>query len=194
MFINPPGPSEESERIYRSIADVQGFVMNLSKAWAWRPDIFDGFADLRNQLTSQSTFSKLELAAMVCSAAAELGDSYCALAWGKTLAVESSPELAASVIDGSSVDGLTTRAGALAKWARKVARDPNSTTRQEVDALRSAGFNDREIFEATAFIAFRLAFSTVNDALGINPDGELFEGTPAIVRNSVTFGRSAKGA
>jgi alkylhydroperoxidase/carboxymuconolactone decarboxylase family protein YurZ len=32
---------------------------------------------------------------------------------------------------------------------------------------------DEEIFDATVFVAFRLAFSTVNDALGARPDLQL---------------------
>ena len=39
-------------------------------------------------------------------------------------------------------------------------------TADDVEALRSAGIADQEIFHATAFVALRLAFSTVNDPLG----------------------------
>ena len=41
----------------------------------------------------------------------------------------------------------------------------------------------------TLFVAARLAFSTVNDALGAAPDRELTERAPAPVRAAVTFGR-----
>ena len=60
---------------------------------------------------------------------------------------------------------------------------------ESVDELRAAGFNDREIFELTAFIGFRLAMSTINDALGLNPDWELAEQLPASVRDAIDFGR-----
>jgi len=190
MFIATPIDSEATEQVYQSSKDSQGFVMNLTKAWAWRPDVFDGFAGLRSQLTGKSTFSKKELAVMVCSAAAELGDSYCSLAWGKTLANESAPETAAAVIQGSDVADIAARERALAAWARKVARDPNTTTQVDVEALRKVGLSDREILEATVFIAFRIAFSTVNDALGVNPDSQLAESVPNAVRESVTFGRA----
>ena len=51
------------------------------------------------------------------------------------------------------------------------------------------GVDDREIFEATAFVAFRLAFSTVNDALGAAPDKQLADDAPHAVRDAVSFGR-----
>jgi alkylhydroperoxidase family enzyme len=62
-------------------------------------------------------------------------------------------------------------------------------TEGDVDGLRRAGFGEREIFEATLWIGLRLAFSTVNDALGARPDVQLSESVPRPVRDAVTFGR-----
>lgn len=42
-----------------------------------------------------------------------------------------------------------------------------------MQALREAGWSDDEIFTMTAFVALRLAFSTVNGALGARPDAAL---------------------
>lgn len=194
MFITAPPPSEETEKVYKASASSMGFVMNLTKAWAWRPEVFDGFAALRNQLTGQSSLTKRDLAVMVCATAAALGDSYCSLAWGKTLAQEADSSTAAAVIADSTAAGLTDRDRALAAWARKVVADPNATTESDVATLRRAGFSDKDVFEATAFVAFRLAFSTVNDALGVSPDQRLAEQVAAEVRAAVTFGRAAADA
>ena len=67
--------------------------------------------------------------------------------------------------------------------------DPNATTAVDVQSLRDVGLSDRAIFEATAHIAFRLAFSTVNDALGAAPDAQVAEAAPDVLREAVTFGR-----
>jgi hypothetical protein len=85
--------------------------------------------------------------------------------------------------------GLSSREAALARWSRQVVLDSNAPTQADVDHLRDVGFSDREIFEATAFIAFRLAFSTINNALGAQPDQELIERVPPLVREAVTYGR-----
>ncbi len=55
--------------------------------------------------------------------------------------------------------------------------------------LREAGLDDGQIFAVTAFVALRLAFSTVNDALGAQPDAQLAESQPAQTRQLVTYGR-----
>ena len=68
-------------------------------------------------------------------------------------------------------------------------RDPNATRAEDVEDLRRAGFSDQEIFDATTLIAFRLAFSTVNDALGARPDPEVVDAAPPEVRSAVGYGR-----
>jgi uncharacterized peroxidase-related enzyme len=189
MFLQTPADTEATVRLYQNDLEQQGFVMNLSRLWAWRPEVFEAFGALRTQLTGNSSLSNRELAVIVCATAASLGDSYCALAWGKKLAGAADASAAAAVLYGVENAGLTPRDRALSVWARKVAGNPNATTPQDVDALRTAGLSEREIFEATAFVAFRLAFSTINDALGVNPDWQLAAAAPAEVNNAVTFGR-----
>ncbi len=191
MFLSEPPASEDVGRAYQASMESQGFTMNLTHAWAWRPDVFEGFAALRGQLTSMSALSKRDQAIIVCSVAAQLGDSYCCLAWGKTLSTEVGVESAVAVIAGQAGVSLTPRDRALAAWARKVVVNPNATTAADLSALKAAGFSDREIFEATVFIAFRLAFSTVNDALGVHPDWQLVEAVHPSLRDAITFGRPA---
>ena len=194
MFLAAPPTTPQVEALYKSSIAGNGYVMNLARAWAWRPDVFDGFVTLRNQLTDRSSLSAREKALIVCATAATLGDSYCALAWGAKLAKAADPEVAAAVIAARESDAMDAREKALAAWVRKVVDDPNGTTARDVEALRAAGFDDREIAEATMFAAFRLAFSAFNDALGARPDLELFDAAPIPVRQAVTFGRAPAGS
>ncbi len=196
MFLNPPPESEAVERLFQQDLKDWGFVMNLSRLWAWRPEVYEAFVGARTALTVSSTLSKRDLGVMVCATAAQLGDAYCALAWGGRLAHAASPAVAAAVIadDAPGDAPLTARDRALAAWARQLVADPNATTADSVDALRAAGLSEREIFEATVYIALRLAFSTVNDALGASPDREVAEAAPPEVRAAVRFGRPAADA
>ena len=116
------------------------------------------------------------------------GRPYCSLAWGARLAELSDEATAARLLQGDP-SGLSSREVALARWSRQVVLDSNAPTQADVDHLRDVGFSDREIFEATAFIAFRLAFSTIDSALGAQPDQELIERVPPLIREAVTYGR-----
>ena len=168
---------------------ANGYVMNLERAWAWRPDVAEAFASLRKQLMEGSTLASREFAVLVCATAQALGDSYCALAWGARLAALTDSSLAADILRDREAPGLTPREAALRRWAGQVVREPNGCDGGQVEALRAAGLSEKEIFEATAFISFRLAFSTVNDALGAQPDPELSATAPSEVRAAVNFGR-----
>ena len=54
------------------------------------------------------------------------------------------------------------------------------------------GFDDRQIFGLTFFVALRVAFSTVNDAIGATPDPQLLSRVPEAVEQAVTFGRAPR--
>lgn len=189
MFLRMPSDSDAAAALFARDRADDGYVMNATRLWAWRPEVAEAFVDVRKLLTERGSFSLRERSVLVCAVAAELHDSYCALAWGATLAAESSPTTAAAVLRREEAAELTAREHALAQWARQVVRDPNATTSRDVDALRAAGLSDEQIFDARVFVAFRLAFSTVNDALGARPDLQLAEAAPTAVRDAVAYGR-----
>lgn len=190
-FLAEPPATEQVTAAYAQDVAADGYVNNATRMWCWRPDVLEAFAALRARLLAETSLSARELAVIVASTAAARGDSYCSLAWGTRLAALSDEATAASVLLGDEPGGdrLSDREAALASWARQVVRDPNATAPADVDGLRRLGITDREIFEATALVGFRLAFSTVNDALGAPPDLQLATAAPQPVRDAVTFGR-----
>jgi uncharacterized peroxidase-related enzyme len=188
MFLADPATAEAQAYLDKD-REQSGYVANFERAWAWRPDIAEAFGAIRQKLMDQSSLTPRETALIVCATAGTLGDSYCSLAWGSRLAGLAGPGLAAGVLRGTDSAELTVRERALLRWVQQVVRDPNLATLQQVDELRVAGLSDREIFEATVFTALRLAFSTVNDALGARPDAQLAAAVPPEVRAAVTYGR-----
>ena len=162
--------------------------MNASKLWAHDPAALDGLSDLLGHVTRSGSLTYRQRAILVTSCASALGDSYCSLAWGNKLAGEAGADVAERVLRGDD-SSLDSTERALANWARRLARDPNSTTAADVQSLRDAGFDDAQIFAMSVFVALRIAFSTVNDSLGAPPDRQLAVDTPAAVRDAVTFGR-----
>ncbi len=154
---------------YEDDVTSDGYVNNSTRVWCWRPDLLASFQNLRADLLAESSLSRREVAVMVAATAAARGDAYCALAWGSRLAELSDEATAARVLQGRDAR-LSDREATLADWSRRVIHDPNATTKDDVMRLRDAGFSYQEIFEATTWIAFRMAFSTINGALGATPD------------------------
>jgi uncharacterized peroxidase-related enzyme len=194
MFLGEPPASETTTAAYAADREADGYVSNFRRLWCWRPDLDASFSALRASLMGFSELTEREWAVLVSSAVAERNDSYCSLAWGPRLAKLTDDETAAQVIAGVPAPALSDREAALAAWARQVVRDPNSTTSDQVARLREVGLGDREVFEATALVGFRLAFSTINDALGAAPDRQLADAAPDPIRAAVSFGRAPSSA
>jgi alkylhydroperoxidase family enzyme len=190
-FLATPEPTAEVQSLYDADVEQVGYVMNLSRLWAHQPIMHSGLFDLigRAARAAGLTFRQRGILILACASAA--GDAYCSLAWGKKLADVADADVAASVLRGDD-DGLDLRERALARWARKIARHANTTEAHDVQALRDAGYDDAQILAITTFVALRVAFLTVNDALGSQPDRELGETAPASVRNAVTYGRPVR--
>ena len=131
---------------------------------------------------------------LYAATAAARSDSYCGLAWGTQLAGHVGPGPAAEVMSGVT-DGLDPRARALAGTGpAEVAAEPGGATPADIGRLDDAGLTDQQIFEATVLIAWRMAFTAVNAALGAQPDAQLAEAAPAAVRAAVSYGRPPAAA
>ena len=185
-FLSEPADSAAVRAKYDDDLASYGFVMNLSHVWAHLPEAHTGLVDLLG-LVGES-FSLRERGILVTATASAIGDSYCSYAWGWKLSAAADPDVAAGVLGGTD-GGLSERETALATWARTVARAPGETSEADVEALRAAGWSDEAIFRATVFVGLRMAFSTVNAALGARPDAELATLAPPKVRDLVTWGR-----
>ena len=187
-FLQEPPVSPEVQALYDEDLADDGYVSNGSRLWAHQPDTLERLFGLMSQAFTPSGLSFRQRGILVTAAASTLGDSYCSLAWGGKLGGASDAALAAGVLNGSDA-GLTEQETAMAAWARKVAKDPNATTPADVQALRDSGLDDGQIFAITCFVALRLAFSTINDSLGAQPDAQLALSLPPEVREAVTYGR-----
>jgi uncharacterized peroxidase-related enzyme len=187
-FLQEPSMSPQTRALYDEDLADDGYVWNVSRLWSHQPATLQSLFELMSQAFTPSGLTFRQRGILVAAAASALGDSYCSLAWGGKLGKASDATVAAGVLTGSDT-GLTDQEKAMAAWARKVATDPNATTPADVQALRDSGLDDGQIFAVTAFVALRLAFSTINDSLGAQPDAQLAESLPDEVREAVTYGR-----
>jgi uncharacterized peroxidase-related enzyme len=187
-FLAAQEADAEAQGIFDDDVAELGYVMNVSRLWAYQPATLKHLFDLMGETYAKEDLSFRQRGILVTACASTLGDAYCSLAWGTKLATRSDAETAAGILRGDD-DRLSPAEQALAQWARKVARDPNHISATDVQVLRDAGFSDSRIFAITAYVALRLAFSTVNDALGARPDSALRTSAPPAVLDAVTYGR-----
>lgn len=189
-FLSEPAELSTSARaLYAEDVDDVGYVMNLSRAWAHDADTVQTLLGLARSVAAAAGLTPRDRGVLVLAMTSTMGDAYCSLMWGRRMSEWASEDVVTALLTGRD-ELLEPRERALAAWAREVVSDPNGVEVADVDALRIVGFDDAQILAITTFVALRLAFSTVNDALGARPDAALRTMTPAAVVDAVTFGRA----
>ncbi len=187
-FLGPAAKTPAAQALHREDLEELGYVMNSTRLWSHLPAEVDALFELMGRAKSLASLTMRERGILVTAAASAMGDSYCSLAWGQKLAGVADETVARDVLTGTDA-AITPAERALATWARRVTVEPNATTADDLAPLREAGYDDTQIAAITLFVALRVAFSTVNDALGARPDVGLVESVPPQVRDAVTWGR-----
>src|ERR1700676_1879497 len=139
VLISEPPEDAAVRALYEEARAEDGYVMNLARLWAWRPDVDAAFLEARMLLLAKTALSKREVAVLNAATASRRGDSYCSIAWGTRLAELTDGETAGALLRGNETPRLSGREIALARWAELVVRNPNSAASEDVGKLRDAG-------------------------------------------------------
>jgi SAM-dependent methyltransferase/alkylhydroperoxidase family enzyme len=182
-FLSAPAATAATRALVAEDVAELGFVSSSTRLWMNDPALLESLFELVVPTANAAGLTFPERAVATIVAAAAVGDTYCPLAWGHKLASTTTPEVAGAVLLGDD-DVLDERGRAIAAWARKVLDARGPTTPADVEQLREVGFDDPEILRLTLFIGLRVAFSTVNLALGARPEQEYVELVDDLVRQS----------
>jgi uncharacterized peroxidase-related enzyme len=173
--------------MYDRVLAEQGGIPDWARVFSLHPEVRAGWASLIGAIRGNLDIRTYELVTL--AAARALRSSYCSLAHGRVLADKVFDAGAVTTIalgDGSGV--LEPREIAMMKYAAKVTRRANEVTAQDITELRAHGYTDEQIFDIAATVAARCFFSTLLDALGVQPDAHFNDLEPAL-RTALTVGR-----
>jgi uncharacterized peroxidase-related enzyme len=76
-------------------------------------------------------------------------------------------------VGSGDLDGgapLTAADRAMLDFAVKLAREPRSTTQDDIETLRAAGFSDTAIHDVVQITGFFSYYNRLADGLGIDPE------------------------
>jgi uncharacterized peroxidase-related enzyme len=179
--------SAELTQMYETDREVFGHLPNLTRAFSHRPDVYAAWRQLNGAIKANMDLRRYELATV--AAARRLRSSYCTLAHGSVLMDQfvAPDELVAIVADHHDA-GLDPVDVAVMDLADKVAQDATAVTQADVDALRSHGLSDAEVFDVIAAAAARCFFSKVLDGVGAQADAKYADLDPSL-RETLTVGR-----
>ena len=159
---------EDLQGLFRAARERIGFVPNVFRTYAYRPERlsawFSHFRLLHEQTPGLSAAER-EMIAVVVSMAN--GCLYCLVAHGAALREAwGDPVMADRItLDWRRADGLTERQRAICAFAEKLTLRPVENTEADLEALRAAGLTDHDawdVIEVAAMYNFtnRLALAT----------------------------------
>jgi uncharacterized peroxidase-related enzyme len=167
-----------------------GYVSNSTKAFGHRPAVLAAWVQLGGTIGGTMDPRRYELATV--AAARVLRSSYCSLAHGKVLAERFlGPERTIALATGA-VDTLDPLDAEIVRFATLVANDAASVTASDVERLRALGLSDEEVLDVVLAVAARCFFSTVLEALGVEPD-PAYRALDPELRAALTVGRPIEG-
>ena len=184
----PPSDAEGPVReMYEQAQGRFGYVPNLTQAFSLRPGVMAGWVALLRSIQSNLPVRSYELATL--AAARALRSSYCSLAHGSVLADKVfDASTVTAIIGGGPESPLEPRERAMMAFVEKVVVSADQITSSDVEALRSHGYRDEDIFDLAATAAARCFFSKLLDALGVQADSTFNDLDPTL-REALTVGR-----
>ena len=168
-------PADIRDRI-TGVQERSGFVPNVFLALAGRPDEFRAFFAYHDALMERAEgLSKAERELIVVATSARNDCLYCVVAHGAILRIRAKrPLLADQVAVNPHKADLSERECHIVDFALQMAERSASVTDDDLNAMRSHGFSDDEIWDIGAITAFFALSNRMANLTSLRPNDEFF--------------------
>jgi uncharacterized peroxidase-related enzyme len=193
MFLQTIEEDEATGRvaeIYEKQKAQLGFVMEAAKCFTARPDLLPIYTDFSDRIRAGFSLGVREWRLITLIAAKQIPSTYCSHVYGKQLIDDlGSKEAVLAVQSDFRKAGLPDKDVAMLSYAEKVAQDASGISQADIDALRAAGFSDRQISDIALCAAFRCFVSRFFDAVGAGTEPAFIDSDESF-RSAMTVGRA----
>lgn len=178
-FGEPPEDAlpEDIREIYETNRSKIGFVPNVFRAYAKRPEHFRAFMGYHDVLMrGPSGLSRAEREAIVVAVSSDNRCLYCVVAHGAALRIlGKDPMLADQIAVNWRTAGLSPRLRTILEFASRVNEPGFFATDAEIDALGAAGLSDDDIWDVAAVAAFFGFSNRMAGLMDMRPNPEFYE-------------------
>jgi uncharacterized peroxidase-related enzyme len=159
-----------------AVQEKSGFVPNVFLAFARRPAEFRAFFAFHDALMdSNEGLSKAERELIVVATSASNGCLYCVVAHGAILRIRmKNPLISDQVAINPAKADLTERQRNIVEFALKVAGDSANVGDDDLEAMRTKGFTDDEIWDIGAITALFALSNRYANFAGMRPNVEFY--------------------
>lgn len=169
-----PGDIRE---IYDTTRAKIGFVPNVFRAYAQRPEHFRAFMGYHDVLMKgPGGLSRAEREAIVVAVSAENRCQYCMTAHGAALRIlGKDPIVAEQIANNWRTANLSPRWRAMLTFASRVNESGFAATDEEIEELRASGFSDDDIWDVGAIAAFFGFSNRMAGLMDMRPNDEFYD-------------------
>lgn len=165
---------EDLQKLFAKARERVGFVPNVFRAYAWRPDRFrPWFAHFRDLHVGSEHLSEAEREMIAVVVSMTNGCLYCLVAHGAALReLLGDPVLADHIAFDHRRAGLDPRRRAILDYAVKVTRTPTECGEGDLEELRRHGLTDEEVWDVAEVAAMYNFTNRMSMATGMLPNEE----------------------
>ena len=175
LAIEPTAPLSDATKAYFAKCEEKlGLVPNVLRAYAFDEKKLRAFTDMYNDLMlADSTLSKLEREMIAVAVSSANHCYYCLTAHGAAVRqLSGDPELGEMMVMNYRAADLDPRQKAMLDFAVKLTETPDRIEEADRQALRDAGFADRDIWDIASVAAFFNMSNRVAAAVDMRPNRE----------------------
>lgn len=167
---------DDIKEIYAKNREKIGFVPNVFRAYAKRPEHFRAFMNYHDVLMKgEGGLSRVEREAIVVAVSSENRCQYCMVAHGAALRVLSKDAVVSEQIANNwRTADVSPRLRAILGFASRVNEPGFAATEHEVDELHLAGLSDDDIWDIAAIAAFFGFSNRMAGVMDMRPNQEFY--------------------
>ncbi|HVA29152.1 MAG TPA: peroxidase-related enzyme [Candidatus Baltobacteraceae bacterium] len=167
---------DDIRAIYEANLKKVGFVPNVFRAYARRPEHFRAFMAYHDVLMKgPSNLARAEREAIVVAVSSENRCQYCMTAHGAALRVlGKDPMLAEQIANNWRTAELTPRLRAILAFASRVNEPGFAATDEEIAELHAQGFSDDDVWDIAAIAAFFGFSNRMAGLMDMRPNAEFY--------------------
>lgn len=166
--------SDATKAYFAKCEEKLGLVPNVLKAYAFDEKKLRAFTDTYNDLMlGDSGLSKLEREMIAVAVSSINHCYYCLTAHGAAVRqLSGDPALGEMMVMNFRAAALTEKQRAMLDFAVKLTEQPAKIVEADREALRKAGFTDRDIWDIASTAAFFNMSNRVAAAIDMRPNAE----------------------
>ena len=164
--------SADMDAYFAKCQEKLGFVPNVLAAYAFDNAKLEAFVALYNDLMlAPSGLSKLEREMIAVAVSSHNKCYYCLVAHGAAVrALSGDPALGELMVMNYRAARLSNRHRAMLDFSVKLTAEPGAIEEEDREALREAGFSDRDIWDIGAVAGFYNMSNRVASATDMRPN------------------------